>query len=398
MIELVDERGGTTREERYGSMANASHVSVLRALTERADRLRNNRGKLANADDLFTSWAIGETGMVNASLFHSTKENKEQRSATEQQERRRVREAVVSDNVLRIHGTAPGSKGEGITRLIYENVNGLSNRITDNEKLERAKDLQDELEVDISAYNEHRLNMAHRQNINGFNQLFKGGKAAVRSAVAHNVHENIGKVQEGGTSLLMFGAIMDYISNDESTKDESGLGRWSVMTIAGEGAKTRIVCGYNPCFNKNPDSSTTYQQHPQYFQRRNEHRCPRVLFKEHLTAKLKEWRSEGDCLVVCMDVNKHIYKKSIGKELTDPEGLNMSEVVGDFTQQPVGSTFFRGSKPIDGVWAMLDISISNAVIMPAGYGIGDHRLFVIDMATRDLVGESPPKVVWPASR
>ncbi len=118
MIELVDERGGTTREERYGSMANASHVSVLRALTERADRLRNNRGKLANVDNLLTFWAINKTGTVDASLLHSTRENEEQRSATEQQERRRVREAMVSDDVLRIHGTAPGLKGEGITRLI----------------------------------------------------------------------------------------------------------------------------------------------------------------------------------------------------------------------------------------------------------------------------------------
>jgi hypothetical protein len=115
VIELVNERGGTTREERYGSMANASHVSVLRALTERADRLRNNRGKLANVDDLLTSWAVNETGTVDASLFHSTKENEEHRSAMEQQERRKVREAVISDDVLRIHGTAPGSKGEGIT-------------------------------------------------------------------------------------------------------------------------------------------------------------------------------------------------------------------------------------------------------------------------------------------
>ncbi len=99
-----------------------------------------------------------------------------------------------------------------------------------------------------------------------------------------------------------------------------------------------------------------------------------------------------------MDVNEHIYKKSIGKELTDLEGLNMSKVVGDFTQQPVDSTLFRESKPIGGVWVTLDISISNTVIMPAGYSIGDHRLFIIDMAMRDLVGELPPKVVRTASR
>jgi hypothetical protein len=91
-----------------------------------------------------------------------------------------------------------------------------------------------------------------------------------------------------------------------------------------------------------------------------------MLFKEHLIAQLKQWREEGDRLVVCMDVNEHIYKKSIGKELTDLEGLGMKEVVGEFTQQPIGSTFFRGSKPIDGVWAMSDIIISNAAIIPAG--------------------------------
>jgi hypothetical protein len=71
----------------------------------------------------------------------------------------------------------------------------------------------------------------------------------------------------------------------------------------------------------------------------------------------------------------------------------MSEVVGDFTGTPVGVTFFRGSKPIDGVWVTKDIQVVNACIMPAGYGIGDHRLFVVDFRLQSLVGASPPKVV-----
>jgi hypothetical protein len=74
----------------------------------------------------------------------------------------------------------------------------------------------------------------------------------------------------------------------------------------------------------------------------------------------------------------------------------MKEVVGEFTQQTIGSTFFRGLKPINGVWAMSDITISNAVIMPVGFGIGDHPLFVIDMVTKDIIGKSPLKVVHPA--
>jgi hypothetical protein len=36
--------------------------------------------------------------------------------------------------------------------------------------------------------------------------------------------------------------------------------------------------------------------------------------------------------------------------------------------------------------------------MPAGYGIGNHQLFVIDFSMMDIVGKSPPKIVRPTSR
>ncbi len=80
------------------------------------------------------------------------------------------------------------TKGEGIIRLIYENANGFSKRFSDNEKIKKAKEIHDELNVDIAAYCEHRLNMRNKHNVNGFNQLFKGGEAVIRSVVAHNIH------------------------------------------------------------------------------------------------------------------------------------------------------------------------------------------------------------------
>jgi hypothetical protein len=171
------------------------------------------------------------------------------------------------------------------------------------------------------------------------------------------------------------------------------------MTLVGDGIRTRIICGYNPCYNNKTDNSTTYQQHRRYFRPRNENQCPRSLFREHLISTFKKWREEGDRLIVCLDANEDIYKKSIGKALTDNDGLAMNEVVGTFTGKNIGSTFFRGSKPIDGDWATTsDISICNAAIMPSGYGIGDHRLFVIDFATQDLIGVNPPKIIRPTSR
>jgi hypothetical protein len=123
-----------------------------------------------------------------------------------------------------------------------------------------------------------------------------------------------------------------------------------------------------------------------------------MKFCEDLVSQLLRWQQDGDKLIVCLDANEDIYCKSIGKALTDINGLANEEVVGDFKHQRVGATFFRGSKPIDGVWATSDILISNACIMPAGYGIGDHRLFVIDFCTQDIIRSQPPCMVRVTSR
>jgi hypothetical protein len=66
--------------------------------------------------------------------------------------------------------------------------------------------------------------MLDRRNVNGLNQLFKGGEAALQSAVVHNTHKNIGRVQEGGTSLLLFGFLTEQLDNGQPGKDKSGLG------------------------------------------------------------------------------------------------------------------------------------------------------------------------------
>jgi hypothetical protein len=109
----------------------------------------------------------------------------------------------------------------------------------------------------------------------------------------------------------------------------------------------------------------------------------------------------------------------------------MSEVVGDFTGKCIGATFFRGFKPIDGVWAtqdivithatsfrgstpidgvwatqdivithatsfrgstpidgvwdMQDIVITHAGVMLMGFGIGDHQMFVIDVQKEKIL-------------
>ena len=76
----------------------------------------------------------------------------------------------------------------------------------------------------------------------------------------------------------------------------------------------------------------------------------------------------------------------------------MKEVVGTFTNESLGATYFRGTKPIDGIWATPDIVVTGACVMPAGYRVGDHRMFIIDFLTSSLVGSTPPQIVRAGAR
>ena len=96
-------------------------------------------------------------------------------------------------------------------------------------------------------------------------------------------------------------------------------------------------------------------------------------------------------LIVCMDENEHIYKKGIYEAFTNHNMPNMMEIVRDFTGQKVGATYFRNqpNKTIDGIWATPDMTAIGACILPTGYGVGNHMLFIIDLLTSSLLGCAP---------
>ena len=278
----------------YGRMNITNHKSVLLALEDRANRFKP-RGKLSSLDDRLFAIALDKTGTVG--VYQCVEEGvdviwtneRERLALLKQQEQINLREIGIIEDVQRIHGFLPASEGEGVIRLMYENANGINNRMSNNLKVEKAKEIINELEVDLVAYNEHKLNMRHRQNSNGFNQLFRGGESAIQSVVSHNVNENIGRVQEGGTCVMAIGPVTDLISHEDrqENKDVTGRGRWSVITLKGDGFKTRILCGYNPCYNNNPNSSTSFQQHRRYFiNKKKDLTNPRSKFREELVAQL----------------------------------------------------------------------------------------------------------------
>ncbi len=249
-------------------MNTTSQEKELASLLHRADRFCN---KFQNDQDESHAWGLDKTGTIRTSMIKF--------SEVEQQKKEEVNNIDVPIEVLQVRSLAPPCKAEGTLQLIYKNMKGLSNRMCNIKKLEKARAIHNELEVDIAAYCKHQLNMKHCSNCNGFYQLFKGGEAAIQSIVAHNVHKNVGHMQQGGTRVIMFGPITEQIDHERCGKDNTGLGRWMVMTLQGDGVKTRVVCGYNPCSNPKLNSGTTYQQHRRYFiTNKKDLSCPSKLF------------------------------------------------------------------------------------------------------------------------
>ena len=161
--------------------------------------------------------------------------------------------------------------------------------------MEKAKEIIDDLEADVVMYNEHRMNLKHKQNKNGMNQMLNGGDSDVRSVVAHNVHESkCGKTQQGGTSALLYGPLTEQHDFKASGKDPTGLGRRISIVLRGEdGITLSLVCGYNTCASSKKTIRSSY--HRRYLLKKEiDTTCPRTRFKEDLLSQLTKWRKMGN--------------------------------------------------------------------------------------------------------
>jgi len=78
---------------------------------------------------------------------------------------------------------------------------------------------------------EHWQNLLkHKSNNDGWNQLFRIGEEDVRLVVApHNIKEDVAPVQEVGEGL--FWPFLESLDMNNSGKDKSGLGRWTMMVV-----------------------------------------------------------------------------------------------------------------------------------------------------------------------
>jgi hypothetical protein len=374
-----------------GSIKTTNHKTIMEQLRLRAERFRK-QGRLHDEDleEIIANMRASD-GLAEANADKAA-------SNTRDDENKCLMEAV-EEGLPQVHRTAPNTKQQGIFRILGKNCNGFNNRIGGNNKITKAMDIKEDLDIDCLLYCKHKLNFRHKDNKNDLKQMFQR-ELACNVVGAHNVHEAkvAGRVQEGGTGAICFGETVGYIK--KTGKDEEGLGRWCWILLGGNnGHQTRIISAYNPCKNKAVNSGTTYQQQRRYYiTMKKDLTCPRKIFWRDLIKQIKSWWDAGDRIIFFMDHNKHVTNGPLGKDLGDKNGLDMREAIIQHTGAGPGATFFRGSKPIDGMWVSGDLDISNACVMPFRYGVGDHRPFVLDIPLESMIGIDPVKIVRPVGR
>jgi hypothetical protein len=373
-----------------GKFRTTEHSTIMEYLRQQADRFRKE-GRLQEEDMETIIEEMKE-------IIQAADIKEEEKETTKADEHQKVMEAV-NKGLMQVHGSAPNSKQDGVVWIMCKNANGLNNGISGNNKIAKALDIKDKLDIDCLMYCKHRLHLRHKNNKNDFKQMFQR-EIACTAVVVHNIHESkhAGRVQEGGTGAISVGDATGYIR--KVGKDEEGLGRWSWILFGGSNDhKTRLITAYNPCKNKIVHSRMSYQQQWRYFvTKKKDLTCPLIMFCQQLIKQLKKWRAEGDRIVLFMDHNEHVYDGAPGKALSNSTGLNLQEVILQHTDTRTGATFFRGSKPINGLWASSNLEISNTCVMPFGYGVGDHQAFILGIMLESQVGKNLTKIVWPVSR
>ena len=222
----------------------------------------------------------------------------------------------MSEYLLELHGVASGRKGDGVTRLMYVNLNGLQSKLSNkNKKLEKVWQVIDNLQANIVCYDEHRQNLRHKSNWNEFRQMFNGGETELGVIVCLDKNKEVKKFQEGGTAMIVYGDLIQQYNPEESGRDDLGLGHcWTHMKFKGDNIiRTWVICGYSPCANKQKDLGMVYQQHCRHLiYTLKDDTGPQARFRDDLLRQLKRWHKDGERLILCMDTNKNLYRGELG--------------------------------------------------------------------------------------
>ena len=186
--------------------------------------------------------------------------------------------------------------------------------------------------------------------------------------------------QQGGVSLTIQGHVSPYVQSKGT--DITGLGRWAWYTLEGRSAiKTAVIQIYRPCRNTQ-DNGSSYMQQKAWTEETN----PIEAFDRDVLKVVDDFRQEGFQIIVMGDVNQRLEQVPSGLEMQ----LNRRGIIDQVRQRygptEAPNTHYRGSAPIDAIFASETIEMVRGGYDPGEPGISDHRSIWCEITINSLLG------------
>jgi hypothetical protein len=198
------------------------------------------------------------------------------------------------------------------------------------------------------------------------------------------------KVQWGGTGILLFDEARHRTVGSLGS-DPENLGRWTWARIQGrEGHHVRVVAAYKPCKNQQNEGSS-YQQQLLYFRAKENFTCPLKLFDAHLKQQLQEWLTEGEHIVIGLDMNEDA---RTGNTSTMLREIGLTDAIIKLHRPDIPpETNYKNNqgRPIDAIFTTPGIAPVEGGYMPyKAFMDSDHRALWIDVPFTSFLGHNFP--------
>jgi len=113
--------------------------------------------------------------------------------------------------------------------------------------------------------------------------------------------------------------------------------------------------------------------------------------------QLAAWRLNGEEVILFIDANQNVYRANLSTRLSQPD-IQLHCLMDSAMGEPVPNSHFRGKSQISTIFGSKGLETGHAMCYPHWYGVGDHRVFVLEVSAFSLFGGDYPTIARPKSR
>ena len=113
--------------------------------------------------------------------------------------------------------------------------------------------------------------------------------------------------------------------------------------------------------------------------------------------QLKEWSMQGEHILSAIDTNQNINSGRLALSLRQ-EPLNIQCLMKQATGEDVPNSHFRWTAAISTNFGSTGLAHGHACCFPHWYGVGNHRVMILELTAKSLFDGNYPSVASPGAR